>query len=241
MEKILKGFTNQSFKDGQNFVQEKKYNNFNHKINYKQLTLFDFVPKLIDETSQYIKWSWIEGQEPEINTTNLKKIASQLKIIHNSKLSFPPSNHSARVKYYIKEINSKNIKIPTINKYYKLICKILKNMDKTTPLHNDLWMMNMVASRDKIFFIDWEYATKGDRHFDLAYFIESSRLNKEQESIFLEEYDDYVPKYLLFHKIFVNYLVILWNNAQKTKHFEDTIFIEKIEILAKEIENFKDN
>lgn len=241
MQRISKGFTNQSFKDGQNFFQAKNHNNFNHKINYDQLALFDFVPKLINNNEQSIRWEWIEGHEPKINEINLRKIASQLKVIHNSKLSFPSSNHSARVKYYIKKINEKNLKISTINQYYKLICKILKNMDKTTPLHNDLWLMNMIETKDRIFFVDWEYATKGDKHFDLAYFIESSKLTKEQESVFLEEYEDFTPKYLLFHKVLVNYLVILWNNAQEIKHFEDDQFIKKIEVLVKEINDFKDN
>ncbi|CRH45560.1 Uncharacterised protein [Chlamydia trachomatis] len=50
----------------------------------------------------------------------------------------------------------------------------------------------------------------GDVHFDLAYFIESSNLNKEQERIFLEAYgDDFEPKYLLAHKVIVNALIAL--------------------------------
>ena len=37
----------------------------------------------------------------------------------------------------------------------------------------------------------------GDVHFDLAYFIESSELTKEEEKIFLKAYgDDYEEKYL---------------------------------------------
>jgi protein licA homolog len=50
----------------------------------------------------------------------------------------------------------------------------------------------------------------GDVHFDLAYFIESSDLNKEQEEIFLTSYgNDYEEKYLLAHKIIVNALIVL--------------------------------
>ncbi|SYV90622.1 Uncharacterised protein, partial [Metamycoplasma alkalescens] len=51
----------------------------------------------------------------------------------------------------------------------------------------------------------------GDVHFDLAYFIESSNLNAEQEKIFLDAYgDDFEQKYLLVHKILVNALIVLW-------------------------------
>jgi protein licA homolog len=50
----------------------------------------------------------------------------------------------------------------------------------------------------------------GDVHFDLAYFIESSNLTKDQEKVFFEAYgDDYEPKYLLIHRIIVNALIVL--------------------------------
>lgn len=44
-------------------------------------------------------------------------------------------------------------------------------MDKSTPLHNDIYQSNLIWGKDdKIYFVDWEYATMGDKHFDLAFF-----------------------------------------------------------------------
>jgi hypothetical protein len=50
--KIENGHTNISYKDGNVFLQEKIYNNFNHKINYEILEDFDFVPKLISQNEE---------------------------------------------------------------------------------------------------------------------------------------------------------------------------------------------
>ncbi|MBY7705534.1 hypothetical protein JIY74_36220 [Vibrio harveyi] len=50
MKQIKNGHTNTSFRDGDKFVQQKHFTGFNHKINYKILEKFDFVPKLISES-----------------------------------------------------------------------------------------------------------------------------------------------------------------------------------------------
>ncbi|SYV96093.1 Uncharacterised protein, partial [Mycoplasma putrefaciens] len=50
----------------------------------------------------------------------------------------------------------------------------------------------------------------GDKHFELAYLIETSQMSKECENKLLEVYQDYHKDKLLLSKIFVNYIVILW-------------------------------
>ncbi|MGY6172232.1 phosphotransferase [Candidatus Mycoplasma pogonae] len=239
---LKKGLTNVSYKDGDLFVQEKVYTKFNHKLDYSQLKMFDFVPELISDNDKEIVWKWIEGQEFYTSEENLKKIAAIMKTIHTSKLQLPASNHAARVKEYRKILQEKNINIPVLNKYYKKINLILKNMKKDIPCHNDLWFRNMIIdNNNKIFVLDWEYATKGDKHFDLAYFIESSALNDEQETILLDAYEDYDYEYILQHRIFVNYLIILWIHAQKVKpeNMDDKIFQDKIEKLVLILEEYQ--
>ncbi|MBG0730497.1 phosphotransferase [Mycoplasma sp. 'Moose RK'] len=240
MKKILIGFTNESFRCGSNFIQNKNYNGMNHKIDYQILSNFKFVPKLISNSENKIIWEWIEGKPVELNTESLKNIANQLRKIHNSNLNFPPSNHASRIKKYLKILSEKGIKIEIINKFYSFINKVLKNMDKSTPLHNDLWLMNMVEKDRKIYFLDWEYASKGDKYFDLAYFIESAKLNQEQEKNFLDFYGPVNYKYVLTHKILVLYLIILWVNVQETKHFDDKPYKDKLEILHSELANWRE-
>ncbi|MGZ9428390.1 phosphotransferase [Mycoplasma sp. 480] len=235
--KINNGYTNISYKENDTFLQEKKYNEFNHKINYENLSVFDFVPKLLENSDSLLKYEWIDGKNIEITNENLINIANLMKKIHTSKVEMPNSNHAARIKKYREILKNKNINIPIINEYYKKINLILRNMKKDTPLHNDLWANNIIIDQNnKIWIIDWEYASKGDKHFDLAYFIESSRLSDEQETIFLNAYDSYDYEFVLQHRILVLYLIILWVNAQETKPFDDKEFIDKIKVVSKTLE-----
>lgn len=241
-KQIMTGHTNKSFKEGSVFVQEKIYNKFNHKIDYELLQDFDFVPKLISQDEKEIKWDFITGDEPKTTPELLIQIANLLKIVHNSKLTFPPFSIAARIKEYRKILWEKNIKIPIIHDYYKRINYILKNQDKSTPIHSDIWLQNLIIDKNKkLFIVDWEYAHMGDKNFELAYIIESLRLTDEQETLFLNQYDDYNYQFIKNHKELVNYLIILWNNCQPTKVFEDNEFIAKLEFFQKERENKRSN
>lgn len=232
------GFTNISYKLENFFIQKKVPNRFTHKIDYHILKHFDFVPEFFQEKDGELWWKWIEGQNLAIWTNeNLQKIANIMRKIHTSKLKFPKFNLASRVKEYIKIINEKNLKIDVINIYYKKVNKFLAKMNKTVPCHGDFFASNLILEdkTNKIFVVDWEYAFLGDFHFDLAYFIESSKLNLEQEKNFLNFYglDNINLDYLKNQKIIVNYLVILWVNAQKIKHFDDKNFILRLQQLNK--------
>ncbi|MBY7705033.1 hypothetical protein JIY74_33295 [Vibrio harveyi] len=54
-QQITKGGTNISYKVDNKFLQIKKYNSFNHNIDYSILKIFDFVPKLIKNTNKEIE------------------------------------------------------------------------------------------------------------------------------------------------------------------------------------------
>ncbi|MGY5139583.1 phosphotransferase [Mycoplasmopsis gallinarum] len=236
---ILGGHTNRSFQYENLFIQEKVYTGFNHKINYELLAQFDFVPKLISNNEKEIVWDFINGSIPEITDENLIRIANNLKILHNSKLKFPASNHAARVKKYREILKNKNINLPVLNDYYRQVNMTLAKMEKSTPLHNDLWPRNMLVDQNNhLYILDWEYATLGDKHFELAYFIEASKLNEAQESLFLNHYENYNYKFILRHKILVNYLVILWAYAQESLPFPVDEYIQKIYELDKELKNY---
>ncbi|VEU76808.1 phosphotransferase family protein [Mycoplasmopsis columbina] len=233
-EIITTGHTNKSFKDDNIFLQEKVYTGFNHHINYEILKEFNFVPRLIENNHQLIKWSFIEGHVPEMNFQNLSIIASYLKELHNSNLKFPESNHKARTEHYREILKNKNIKLSILDEYASFIDELLNTHKHNWPLHNDLWPTNMVEdNQGKIYLIDWEYATMGDKHFELAYFIEAAYLDDKQIEHFLNEYKNYDLKEVIKNRIFVNYLVILWAHSQKTLPFETEQFANKINLLVK--------
>ncbi|WP_434328661.1 phosphotransferase [Mycoplasma capricolum subsp. capricolum] len=226
--KITKGGTNVSYRIDNTFLQIKNYNNFNHQINYELLKDFDFVPKLISNDQKEIVWEYVEGNEPVVDLNNIKAITNQIKQLHNSNLNFPKNNLKQRVQYYRQKMIELNSGIEIIDKYANLIDEILDKMEHSTPLHNDLFPFNMIETKNKIYFVDWEYATMGDKHFELAYLIETSNMNSECEKVFLDLYNDYDSYKLLLNKIFVNYIVILWIRTQTSAPYNTTFFEQKI-------------
>ncbi|AEM68804.1 phosphotransferase [Mycoplasma putrefaciens] len=235
-QKITKGGTNISYKVDDKFLQIKRHNSFNHKIDYSLLEIFDFVPKLLKNTATEIEWEFINGVEPIIDLTNIQIITKQIKQLHNSNLKFPEFNLTKRIEYYRTKIKELNTNTQVLDDYEHLIDQILKQMDHETPLHNDLFSFNMIQTKDnKIYFVDWEYATMGDKHFELAYLIETSQMSKECENKLLEVYQDYHKDKLLLSKIFVNYIVILWIRTQTPPPHDTKALENRIYQLVKEI------
>ncbi|MEA4333629.1 phosphotransferase [Mycoplasma sp. 1232] len=231
------GHTNKTYMTENSIYQEKVLNKFNHKLDYALLEKFDFVPRLINETENSVEWEYIQTKPLVFTEDVLTQIANNFKTLHDSKLQFPKTNVASRVKEYRRILNERGIKIDVLNDYYKRINLILKNSESNRPLHNDLYLNNILLDlNEKVYFIDWEYASMGDKHFDLAYFICGSYLNKEQEEIFLNVYDTYWEEYLIQQKILVYYLTILWVNAQETKPFDDAGLIVKLKETVKEYE-----
>ena len=235
------GYTNKTYHDKSRnlFVKVKSYDPFNHKIDYKILNTLDFSPKVVFDDAQKLETEWIDGLELNPNNlTNeqLKIIGKELITLHNSKLKFPKQNQIARrFKIYLQKISSLNKKVPIIDRYYNKLNTFLKNIDTSAPCHNDLWLFNMIFKNNIVYITDWEYASMGDVHFDLAYFIESSNLTKDQEEVFFEAYgDDYEPKYLLIHRIIVNALIVLWINSHEINPFPDEIYNKRVEKYMQE-------
>ncbi|AKJ20501.1 phosphotransferase family protein [Mycoplasmopsis synoviae] len=228
-EKISVGYTNTSYKQGDLFIQEKTYNGMNHQLNLDELRNLDFVPELISHNHEQTVWKWIESKPLVLTDENIKKIAINFKKLHDSKCEFPKNNIAQRIKNYLKILSEKNINIKEVNDFYNKVNLVLSNMDKSTPLHNDIYQSNLIWGKDdKIYFVDWEYATMGDKHFDLAFFICAGHLDQRQEELLLKTYGNYSEEYLLQHKVVIFYLIILWVNAQKVKHFDDKPYIEKM-------------
>ncbi|CAM9106489.1 phosphotransferase [Mycoplasma marinum] len=230
--RIKGGFKNDTFKliegDKQIFVKVKKYDKFNHKLNYKIVTKFDFVPTLISENKEEIKWEFIETEKLELNDKNLRKMATILKQLHTSNIELPASNHKSRLQDCFNDLKFKKTKPKEIEDFYKIALDIVDEFDTNTPLHNDPWMNNFILSNKKIWLIDWEYASLGDKHFDLAFTIDGSYLDKNQEKVFLDAYGKYDKNKLFNAKILVNYLTLVWMHRFDELPFSDKAIIANL-------------
>ena len=236
MNKVLHGHTNIEKRiEGNEFVVVKSKNGFNHNIDYKLTNEFDFTPKVLRDTDTEVAFELLDTTEPLEGYTSddLATIAKQLREVHLSDVKFPKNNFRKRVKSYIDVIHQeKGLKIPAIENNYKEMMKLIKRMGDKNPCHNDIWWQNIVKdSKGKIWFVDWEYATMGDKHLDLAYFIRSNRLNDEKRKVFLDaynsisDYQSWIPEWLPRYEMFALWISILWAYAQPSMPF-DTKWLE---------------
>lgn len=73
---------------------------------------------------------------------------------------------------------------------------ILKKNDKKKDFvlsHNDLNKENIIFN-NRVFFIDWEFASKNNRFFDLATISIKFKLNKKEEKLLLSTYFSILEK-----------------------------------------------
>lgn len=231
MRKINIGYTNKSFKKDNFFYQEKVKNKFNHRSKYDNIQDFDFVPKLYENKKNFSVWEWIDGRSLDNPTFDeLKELVVILKKIHTSNIKLAKSNIKKRISYYRKIMKQKLIRIEVIEKLRQKIDQITKMMDKSKPIHGDLYRTNIIKRNgdQKLFVVDWEYSHMGDIHYELAYIIEAYEFDQEKETFFLEQYQDYDSKILNDHKILVNYITVLWLYSQDTMPFSPNKLISRL-------------
>ena len=136
-----------------------------------------------------IIWEYIEGTEVEseliLNKDFLIKLGRKVKNIHIpysktlSSYSFLDS-----IEHY-KNIVKDNKSVADIN---NLISKLYNSDTQLTLCHNDLTKPNILVG-DTISFIDWEYASLNDPHYDIATVFQAFNLEVNQRDVFLIGYD----------------------------------------------------
>ena len=130
---------------------------------------------LLDETNQLMFCNYIEGKHLyQLDQQNLKKLAFLLAKLHKLKIQQQPNNFRSSFKYKDKKAQEAFKVIETFKPEYVVG-------------HNDLHPKNILFGK-KIQFIDWEYAGKADRYFDLVAIIIEFKLNKKDEKTFLQSY-----------------------------------------------------
>lgn len=238
--KITDGHTNNKWVEGSTFFLEKKSNGLNHQIDYKATQEFDFVPRLLKD-GDIQEWEYIEGtmlQKP--SSDDLKALGVMIRTLHLSEASFPSNNLRKRVHDYHRIISDKGMKVREIDDNWKKMWTLIKRMNFQNPSHNDLWWQNIIKDKNgKLFLVDWEYATMSDKHFDLAYYIESQKLTPEEEKTFLDAYNSlsvyqsYIPEWMNQYKLFVNWLTLLWAYAQDKEPFPLDAIKARVRELSK--------
>ena len=161
--------------------------NFKHKSNRKaEFYIQNLAHKkgvaaealLLDEKNNIMICDYIEGEHlSKLDVKNIRKLALCLKKLHAIKIQQYPIDFKRNFKY-------KNKKV------YEAY-KVLSQFKPDYVLgHNDLHPKNILFG-NKVQFIDWEYAGKSDKYFDLATTIIEFKFNKQEEKKFLRNYFNY--------------------------------------------------
>ena len=96
------------------------------------------------------------------------------------------------VRTYYRKIEELGVKRPAeldaAMRIMNSIEETVKNDDPRCLCHNDLLLGNFIDAGHKLHIIDWEYAGRGDRFFDLGNFAASLELTDDQEQALLQAY-----------------------------------------------------
>ena len=130
---------------------------------------------LLDKPNNLMICEFIEGvHHHKLNQQELKKLALLLKKLHSIKVQQQPNTLKRNFKFKHKKVYDAFKIIDSFKPEYVLG-------------HNDLHPKNILFGK-KIKFIDWEYAGKTDRYFDLVAIIIEFKLNRKDEATFLRTY-----------------------------------------------------
>lgn len=157
---------------------------------------FSPVPYYCDENATLL--SWIEGQMPTVFCGDLlKKLAEKLAILHQFAGQGVTSSpfltcENAPIKPF-------NLAEHCTFLWHKLPPEKRVNLPFSPPFseitpwalaicHHDLHLANLIVQGDKLFLIDWEYASLSDPTLELAMFLHNNALTNVQQQIFLQHY-----------------------------------------------------
>lgn len=107
----------------------------------------------------------------------------------------------------------------------QIVETVKKIYDPDTLCHNDLVDGNLLFSKDRLYLIDYEYASMNDARFDLASFLSENCIEEEEErEQFFEGYgitDDQTKKEVILFELFEDILWGYWANMlYETAHEE---------------------
>lgn len=125
---------------------------------------------------------------------NIVRIAAVLRRLHA--LAPPPGLHSVdllvSIDGYLRTLDENSVycaaTVSTMRNRAREVAGMLQRDSVARLCHNDVHALNIVATRDGLRLIDWEYAGLGERMFDLASICVYQRYDKAQREQLLLAY-----------------------------------------------------
>lgn len=158
------------------------------------------APKIIDHVddhsisvTQFVHGKGItaaDARRPEV----LLRIAATLRAFHDHPVPerLGPFSAMDTIRYYYREAKDRTPSLPAdLDEAMAILDRIesnLKSDDSHCLCHNDLLLGNFIDVGDSFLVIDWEYAGRGDRFFDLGNFAAHMQFSEADERRLLEYY-----------------------------------------------------
>lgn len=100
-------------------------------------------------------------------------LAAALQLLHRQKIDIPAVNIAERIRCYARELESGDARgwlraRRWLNASRHVLEQYRAARHNVVLCHNDLIAQNVLESAGRLYFIDWEYAARGDPFFDLA-------------------------------------------------------------------------
>jgi len=129
------------------------------------------------------------SKDPKI----IKKIAEALKKLHSSPRFVGSISQKERALHYLRVVAKRKGWMPLDIKQkiekLRLVETRISPLKKLVPCHLDLMLENIILTRkNKIKFLDWEYASNGDFRYDLAMLSIKGRYGRRHDEILVRSY-----------------------------------------------------
>jgi CTP:phosphocholine cytidylyltransferase-like protein/thiamine kinase-like enzyme len=227
---IKTGITNDSFIVSSNLYKENLIIRLSKNINHnfidreKEASSINLVKPLnisedvvfIDSLTGTKVAKKIESQTIQASEikTLIPKVAEILNLLHSSyKEEVINFNEFDFLDSYINQ--NKSFLTDEYFAIYQKLKLYNSKLPKLTHLHfchRDLVPENFLKQQNKLFLIDWEYASFFDPMFDIASLFDESNFNTEEEEIFFLNYkaSSITKERIIFWKIYLNLLWSIW-------------------------------
>ena len=159
----------------------------------KFLEVVTYTPKILFAAPEngVLVWQYIPGETLEEATTKPIEITSSMGAFLGNlhKLNTPACLpvFSSFINRY-RDLLSDEMNHSMIHKGFSLFDSISQNQLPMVLSHNDINPGNLLIG-EKLFIMDWEYASLNHPYFDLASSIENLALNKQQIKEFIQSYE----------------------------------------------------
>ncbi|MGX9395407.1 phosphotransferase [Mycoplasma sp. 1573] len=231
--RALYPYQNKFYNYQSRFIVQKVKDGFGDRLNIDLLNEFYFVPVYVYQDDKIIIWRWMEANTTGFLTDRkIRSIARAIKILHTSKIEFPPSVLDKKIKNSLNQIGIEALKEDFDSIFIHNMRKWVSQLNLNANCHNSLSIDNIFFSKNQsVYITQWDQAAKGDPLVDIANLFENMGLNEHQEAIFWKTYGRKCPQDFIKYRVIAQFLAYLANKVKLDDEFHSRINIKRIKDL----------